>query len=181
MIFTFLGTSAGEEYPGIWCSCINCAKARKLGGKNLRRNSCAVIDSDVMLDIGKTAHIQAERYGKDLTDIRTLLVTHSHNDHFNIHTLWARQMVPGYDKLHFEEQKKLSSPRFSSLKTLDIFGSSQVERALRQTFFSAKEYYVNLEAANINFNLIEPYKSYKAHNLKFFTLEGNHRDVEGVN
>ena len=68
MKITFLGTSAGEEYPGIWCECPNCSKARGLGGKNIRRNSAIVVDGDAMVDIGKTAHIQAERFGINIKE-----------------------------------------------------------------------------------------------------------------
>jgi phosphoribosyl 1,2-cyclic phosphate phosphodiesterase len=88
MKITFLGTSAGEEYPGIWCECENCIKARLWGGKNIRRNSSVILDGDVMIDIGKTAHIQAQLFGVDLLKIKTLLSTHSHKDHLNTHTFW---------------------------------------------------------------------------------------------
>jgi hypothetical protein len=33
----FLGTSAGEQYPGAWRRWENCEKARRLGGRNIRK------------------------------------------------------------------------------------------------------------------------------------------------
>ena len=33
MKITFLGTGAGEGYPGLWCQCVHCSYARKHGGK----------------------------------------------------------------------------------------------------------------------------------------------------
>lgn len=51
MKLTFLGTGAGEGYPGLWCKCPHCDYARKHGGKNIRANSCAVIDEDMLLDV----------------------------------------------------------------------------------------------------------------------------------
>ena len=50
MKFTFLGTSAGESYPAIFCECENCTYARTHGGKNLRVNTGSMIDDDVLLD-----------------------------------------------------------------------------------------------------------------------------------
>ena len=173
MKITFLGTSAGEEYPGVWCNCVNCAKARKWGGKNIRRNSCAVLDGDVMIDIGKTAHMQADRFNINLQKIQTLLITHSHRDHLNAHTFWARQMPPGYDILSADEKKKVSSPNFSLLPELTVFGSKKVSETLLNDGID----YDNPKW-NMKFYTVEPYKKYYADNLEFFTLDGNHNDGE---
>ena len=155
MKITFLGTSAGEEYPGIWCDCENCAKARKWGGKNIRRNSSVILDGDVMIDIGKTVHIQAERFGADILKIKTLLITHTHRDHFNAHTLWARTAV------------------FTEIPELNIFGSKQAENTLMT---EGRDY--NAESWRVKFNLIEPYKKYQAGDIELYTLDGNHGDGE---
>ena len=152
MEITFLGTSAGEEYPGIWCECENCGKARKWGGKNIRRNSSLVLDGDVMLDMGKTAHIQAERFGLNLRGLETLLVTHSHKDHFNTHTLWTRCAA------------------FPPPSLLNIFGSKQVY----DTLLSNDRYDGN--HWEVSFTAVEPFKKYLAKNLEIYCLDGNHGD-----
>jgi hypothetical protein len=41
MIVRFLGTSAGELYPGIWCRCRHCQQARS-GDEINRRQSAAL-------------------------------------------------------------------------------------------------------------------------------------------
>ena len=154
MKITFLGTSAGEEYPCVWCECENCEKARRWGGKNIRRNSSVILDGDVMIDIGKTAHMQAERFGVNIRGIKTLLVTHSHKDHFNTHTLWTRIAV------------------FSQLPRLNTFGGRQVGNALlNNDRYDAASW-------NIQFTAVEPFKKYYADDLEFFTLDGNHSDGE---
>ena len=51
MKLTFLGTGAGETYPGYWCECPHCTYARKHRGKNLRTNSSMVIDEELLIDI----------------------------------------------------------------------------------------------------------------------------------
>ena len=48
MKLTFLGTGAGETYPGYWCECPHCTYARKHRGKNLRTNSSMVIDEELL-------------------------------------------------------------------------------------------------------------------------------------
>ena len=48
MKITFLGTSAGESYPAIWCDCPNCTYAREHGGKNIRMNTGSMIDDDIL-------------------------------------------------------------------------------------------------------------------------------------
>ena len=154
MKITFLGTSAGEEYPCVWCECENCEKARRWGGKNIRRNSSVILDGDVMIDIGKTAHMQAERFGVNMRKVETLLVTHSHKDHFNTHTLWTRIAV------------------FTQLPQLNVFGSKQVENALL-----SNDRYEEI-SWNMRFNTVEPFKKYYADGLDFFTLDGNHKDGE---
>ena len=173
MKITFLGTSAGEEYPGIWCECENCNKARKWGGKNIRRNSSAVLDDDVMFDIGKTAHIQAERFGISLPKIKTLLLTHSHGDHMSSHTFWARMMPPGYDLLSGEEKQKVSSPRFSALPLLNVFGSRQVSQLLLIVGIDYDNPHWNMK-----FHVVEPFSTYHIDDLEIYTLDGNHPDGE---
>jgi len=168
MKLIFLGTAAGQEYPGIWCDCEYCSRARELGGKNTRRNSSVMLDDDVMIDMGKTAHIQVERFGKNIRAIKTLLITHSHMDHLDAHTLWARQMRPGSDVMTSKERLKESSARFSALPTLNLFGTERVKDVLKSE--------LDFVSADISFTVIEPFNKYKSHNLELFILEANHTD-----
>ena len=173
MKLTFLGTSAAEEYPGIWCGCENCEKARMLGGKNIRRNSSIMIDGDTMIDIGKTAHVQAKRFGLDLRGIRTLLVTHAHSDHFDTHMLWARNMTTGCGGLRGCERLAASSPRFTELPALAILGSKQVAAALESEVDYAAP------GSGLNFIVICPYEEHTAGGWEIVTLDGNHTDGDG--
>lgn len=82
MKFQYLGTAASEGWPALFCNCEYCLKAKKLGGKNIRTRSQAIVNDDMMIDFpGDTyAHILAS--GKDFSKVRWCLVTHSHFDHF---------------------------------------------------------------------------------------------------
>lgn len=82
MKFQYLGTSASEGVPAVFCECDMCNEARRRGGRDLRARSCAVIDERVMLDFGPEAYIRSVQFGVHLSRIRYLLITHPHVDHF---------------------------------------------------------------------------------------------------
>ena len=67
MKLTFLGTGAGETYPGYWCECPHCTYARKHRGKNLRTNSSMVIDEELLIDMGPSCFDNAARFGVNLS------------------------------------------------------------------------------------------------------------------
>ncbi|MDL2318103.1 hypothetical protein LJC74_03285 [Eubacteriales bacterium OttesenSCG-928-A19] len=138
MRLTFLGTSAGEGYPAIWCDCPYCRYAREKAGKNLRYNSCAVLDGDVLLDMNANCFSAAQRFGVDLLGVRHLFVTHDHQDHFfPQHLVWRSgpyTMGPGEDfEAPIEEVEPWLGqigPRFSPLPELDIYGSASIAQAI---------------------------------------------------
>lgn len=131
MRLTFLGTAAGECYPGLWCDCEHCAYARAHGGRNLRENSCAALDGDVLLDLNMTAFPQAARFGLNIRGARVLLVTHAHEDHFTPMRLYWRRMPEGADALRAEQQRDVGAPRFTPLQPLHIVGPRYALEKLR--------------------------------------------------
>ncbi len=130
MRLTFLGTSAGEGYPGFWCTCPNCAYAREHGGRNLRGNCCALVDDDLLLDMNDHFFVMAVRLGLPLERIRHLLVTHPHVDHF---TPWklAQRAMP-FAHLPQEAREKEISPCFTELPTLHVYGNAFVQEAMER-------------------------------------------------
>lgn len=52
MIITFLGTAAANAFPEAFCKCENCAKAWALRGPSLRERSAALINDDLLIDLG---------------------------------------------------------------------------------------------------------------------------------
>ena len=81
MKITYYGTAAGEAWPGVFCSCELCQKARELGGKNIRTRSQSLINDDLLLDMPPDNYLHSLYYGLDLSKVKTLLFTHSHSDH----------------------------------------------------------------------------------------------------
>lgn len=76
-----LGTSAAEGFPGLFCRCEHCRKARSLGGKNIRTRTSAIIDETLKIDFPADTNLHVLRDKIDLSKITDLLITHTHSDH----------------------------------------------------------------------------------------------------
>ena len=86
-----LGTGASDGVPNAWCTCPTCAEARASGA--IRTNTSALVDDALLLDCGPDAPRQAQRAGRDLAGLRTVLLTHAHDDHLNPSFLMHRGWV----------------------------------------------------------------------------------------
>ncbi len=83
MLVTFLGTAASEGYPNAFCACGNCREARSLGGSSLRKRSSALIDGELLIDLGPDLMAAAQIHATPLDRIRYCLQTHHHEDHLD--------------------------------------------------------------------------------------------------
>lgn len=81
MKLRFLGTSAATGFPNAHCRCENCVAARTQGGKSIRRMSSAMIDDDLLIDLGPDVDSACRDQGIDLADVEWVLQTHLHADH----------------------------------------------------------------------------------------------------
>ena len=100
MKLTFLGTAAAEGMPAVFCNCGCCNEARRLGGKNIRTRSQALVNDDLLIDLPADTYCHFLLNGIRGNRIRHLLVTHSHSDHLYPRELamrrppFAHNMVP---------------------------------------------------------------------------------------
>ena len=94
MKITFLGTAAATSYPLAFCQCDYCKHARSNGGKDIRKRASIVINNDLLIDFGPDTVNASLMYNKPLTDIRYILQTHPHSDHFDASHLSTR--IPEY-------------------------------------------------------------------------------------
>lgn len=101
LIGQFLGTGAAEGTPAPFCKCPNCENARRVGGKEQRLRTCFRLTDSIMIDLGADAVVQARTYG-DFSKVNHVLVTHTHEDHLNMHmlmeSLWSQEYR---DTLHY--------------------------------------------------------------------------------
>jgi phosphoribosyl 1,2-cyclic phosphate phosphodiesterase len=104
MRVAFLGTSAANAYPEAFCTCDRCQKAREIGGPSLRKRSAALINDDLLLDLGPDIMAASQIHGISLTNVRYCLQTHPHADHLDLSHLLSRSPpfgVIGAPRLHF--------------------------------------------------------------------------------
>lgn len=103
MQMIFLGTAASEGYPNAFCACKNCREARVRGGASLRKRSSALIDQELLIDLGPDLMAASQIHGVSLSNIRFCLQTHEHEDHLDPHHLISRSQRCGVHdapKLH---------------------------------------------------------------------------------
>lgn len=104
MLITFLGTAAANAFPEAFCKCHNCEQARRLGGASLRKRSAALINNDLLIDLGPDIMAAAQMHGCSLTNVSYCLQTHPHADHLDLSHLLSRSLeygTRGTPTLHF--------------------------------------------------------------------------------
>ena len=104
MIITFLGTAAAEGYPNAFCRCANCERARALGGPSLRKRCAALINDDLLIDLGPDLLAASLMHGCSLAGVRYCLQTHVHADHLDASYFLTRSPEYGVvdaPRLHF--------------------------------------------------------------------------------
>ncbi len=109
MKLKYYGTSAAEGFPGIFCECKACKRARELGGKNLRSRSQALVDGELLVDFPSDTLYHIYAFGLPLHKIENVIITHAHADH-----LYATDF----------SQRKVSYSHFDGEEfPLNIYGS----------------------------------------------------------
>ena len=79
----FLGTGAAEGFPALFSRTPINREALRRGGKNLRLRSGILVDETIRVDLCPDALAQVHKYPqRDLTALKHLLFTHTHDDHF---------------------------------------------------------------------------------------------------
>ncbi len=104
MQLTFLGTSASEGFPNAFCHCENCTAARQAGGRSLRKRTSALINDDLLIDLGPDLMAAAQQHNVSLAKIEYCLQTHEHEDHLDPSHFNSRSAscgVHGTPRLHY--------------------------------------------------------------------------------
>ena len=86
----YLGTGGAEGFPGLFCECHACKKARLLGGKNIKSRSCTLINDTVLLDVSPDIYFQAITNNINLSKVKSVIFTHSHMDHLDLFSICLR-------------------------------------------------------------------------------------------
>ncbi|MCE5197491.1 carbon-phosphorus lyase [bacterium] len=151
MRIQILGTAAAEGWPGIFCGCTTCAKARALGGKNLRSRASLQIDDIFKIDLPPDTYYHSIRFGIDQSKLKHLFYTHSHGDHFDP-----------------DEVEYMSHPFAHCLANapIQIYGNEKVMRAIKSRH--------ERRELPAEFHTVEPYIPIKADYLTFIPILAEH-------
>ena len=89
MKVTLLGTGAADGIPQPFCDCRTCRHARLTG--EIRAPGGLLVDDTLLVDAPPGLGAAAARAGVELTRVDTVIVTHSHPDHWDPSFLLYRQ------------------------------------------------------------------------------------------
>ena len=151
MKIKYYGTGAGAGIPEIFCSCRVCEYARAHKGKDYRTRSQAVIDGVLGVDYSDVFQ-HTLHYGLDMRDIKHVLITHNHYDHFMAADIISRA-VGMTEPIHFYFSEKSGAGLAKSVQARkDAFASgarkSNGNEVLVETHFLDKK--VNYDIAGYN-------------------------------
>ena len=119
MKITYYGTAAAEGFPGLFCSCEACERARAAGGKNIRTRSQALIDGELLIDFPADTYLHVLNYGLELRDVKSILITHGHDDHMYPMDFEYRKV--GYAYFDVDEDELTPVPVHMSHDTSEVF------------------------------------------------------------
>ncbi|MGE5623869.1 MAG: MBL fold metallo-hydrolase [Methanocella sp.] len=152
MELRILGTAAAEGWPGLFCQCESCQRARRLGGKDLRSRSGALWGTKYLIDFPPDTYAHAVRFGLDLGSVEHLLVTHAHQDHF------------------YPEDLLMRRPPFAHRRednVLHVYGDAHVEASLAQAV-------PDWEESGVRFHLVTACEPFAAGELEAVPLPADH-------
>jgi len=155
----FLGTGAAEGWPAVFCQCANCRRARNAGGRNVRTRSSTLVNNDLKIDFPPDTYHHVLKHGIELADVKNLLVTHTHQDHF-----------------YFEEFCMRSKP-FAKLlneEALHVYGNTDVYSKIRELGSSTNGRLKGVVEAHV----VEPFKEFKAGGYLVTPLLADHSETE---
>ena len=164
MEIQFLGTGAAEGIPPLFSRSAFAQQVREEEGPDLRSRSALRLGDEHQIDFGPDHFFQAIRCKCDFFDLRHLLVTHMHSDHFQLEAVMAKEM-----------------PDDTNGQEIQIYASVPGIRWLEQVFsllvepgYSSGVAYKKLRE-RYPLVAMEYYSSYKLGELHVHTVKGNHR------
>ncbi|MBP3919956.1 MAG: hypothetical protein J6D28_00130 [Bacilli bacterium] len=123
MKITILGTAA-IGYPLTFCNCENCTQARIHKGKSIRKRASILINDDMLVDLGPDTQTAFTMYDKNMGNIKYLLQTHIHADHYDAGLLTTR--IPYMEMKNHNKLEIYAHPECLNIMSARV---SQYEKA----------------------------------------------------
>lgn len=164
MKLMFLGTSASEGFPNAFCDCENCTAARQAGGPSLRKRCSALINTDLLIDLGPDLMAAAQQHGVSLAQIQYCLQTHEHEDHFDPSHFGSRSQFCGvYDtpRLHYYASQGAFEKAAQQLGRAQAVTGGLLDEALA-------------DKLNLSPHVIEPFQRFQAGPYDVLSVKANH-------
>jgi phosphoribosyl 1,2-cyclic phosphate phosphodiesterase len=121
--------------------------------------------ADTLIDFPPEIVSQGWKWGVDFSLLTTLLVTHSHGDHFLPYLLrWRGRPHEITDRPTTER----GAPRFTRLPVLNVYGNAAVEARVRE------ELGQNLSHYDLEFTRVEACRRFTAGDLQVTPVPANH-------
>lgn len=160
MKIRYWGTSAAEGIPAVFCNCAICQEARKKKGKHIRTRSQMMIENTLLIDFGADTYAHSLKYGYNLSKLQSVLITHTHEDHY-------------YPSEFLSRQKGFCHGM--QAESLQVYGSKDVPDVARkvwkaQTGNDSKL----LEQNRLNFVEIKPYETVDINGIRVTALPAVH-------
>ena len=154
MRLKYLGTAAAEAFPALFCSCEQCKAARKLGGKNIRSRSQAVIDDKFLIDLPADTYMHIVMHSLKLEKMQHCIITHSHSDHLYVNEFSSR------------------AENCSTVRAFDgpfkVYSSEGVRNSIMKSID------IRLLEKDIELNVLQPYKCYTISDYTVTPLKASH-------
>jgi phosphoribosyl 1,2-cyclic phosphate phosphodiesterase len=151
----YLGTAAAEGWPGMFCNCESCQKARIAGGRNIRTRSQAIIDDTLLIDFPADTYLHVLQNDFDLTRINHCIITHNHSDH-----LYA----PDF------EMRRLGFAHLQSDLPLTVYGTGPAGRDSQEII----DMYGLDKQGRVFFKEIRPFEPFLAGKYTVTPLKADH-------
>ena len=140
MEILYLGTSACEGVPSMYCKCPVCTYARKHKGKELRSRSSFAIDGKLFIDFSPDTYLNTVKRNLIFGEVEHLLITHCDADHYYVEDLVMRYLKDKHDgipqKLHIYGNENVGnvfkSARFYSEENLNFADIILLKRNITQ-------------------------------------------------
>ena len=162
----FLGTGAAEMYPNPFCGCETCQRARR--NRETRLRASLLLDETMMIDFGPDVCAASQHYGAPLDKVEDVLITHTHDDHFNAATFSILTMTNMTHPIRFH----LSAAGLGWVNTI-----IEQQKPTGGTFGNMLAGLIAKE--KISFHAVDPYETYEIGGKLVTPIKTNHHGYGG--
>ena len=154
MKIKFLGTAAAEGIPALLCDCPVCENARKVGGKEVKTRSQAIVDDKILIDFPADTYMHSLYGGLDLIGVRHCIITHGHMDHLYERDFWCRNKSIGNGSVEGT--------------TLDVY-LTEATREIASAYYDK-----NVQTERVRLNIIKAFEPFMIEDYRIIPLRAYH-------